>query len=189
MLPNLITDRTAVDVSYLLQQVQKWQNGTMTDEEKTEFLAGLKGAYNAVDLNRVEGAVKSINDYMNGFQAAFDTLRASLGVADDSFWLIPFTPLSFETKTDWTMSDAPTKTDLDGRYLRNVDKLTDQFPIEKSLPTSVANNLTFDGANAIERALLAVYEAAKKYETETKQLIKNTAAGWAQSGEIYGGEF
>lgn len=53
MLSNLITGRTAADISYLLQQIQKWQNGTMNDEEKTEFLSGLKGAYNCTDLNRV----------------------------------------------------------------------------------------------------------------------------------------
>lgn len=55
---NLIYDRTAADVERALALAKKAEAGTLTDTEKTEWLAGMKGCYNASDLNRVESAVK-----------------------------------------------------------------------------------------------------------------------------------
>ena len=57
---NLIYDRTAEDVERALALAKKAEAGTLTDVEKTEWLAGMKGCYNATDMNRVEAAVKSI---------------------------------------------------------------------------------------------------------------------------------
>lgn len=185
---NLITDRTQADVDYVTRQAQKWQNGTLTDEEKTEFLSGLKGAYNATDLNRVESAVKFVNDYIDGLQSELDSTREEHGVAEDSFWILAINPLVLTVKSDWAMSDLPTESDLE-RYLDNVDKLTDRIPIEKNLPVSVANNLDYAGANEIERSIRAEFDAAQALETYMKQLIVNTALGFIQSGEIFGGEF
>lgn len=185
---NLITDRTQADVDYVTKQAKKWQSGTLTDEEKAELLAGLKGAYNAADLNRVESAVKFVNDYIDGLQSELDTTREEYGVAEDSFWILAINPLVLTIKSDWAMSDLPTESDLE-RYLDNVDKLTDRIPIEKNLPASVANNLDYAGANEIERAVRAEFDAAQALETYMKQLIVNTALGFIQSGEIYGGEF
>lgn len=57
---NLVYDRTAEDVERALALAKKAEAGTLTDVEKTEWLAGMKGCYNATDMNRVEAAVKSI---------------------------------------------------------------------------------------------------------------------------------
>ena len=62
---NLIYDRTAEDVERALALSKKAEAGTLTDAEKTEWLAGMKGCYNASDLNRVEAAVKSIAAELN----------------------------------------------------------------------------------------------------------------------------
>lgn len=185
---NLITDRTQADVDYVYRQVIKWQSGTLTDEEKAEFLSGLKGAYNATDLNRVESAVKFVNDYIDGLQESIDATREEYAVAEDSFWIIAIDPLVLTIKSDWAMSDLPTESDL-ARYLDNVDKLTDRIPIEKNLPASVANNFDYEGANEIERSIRAEFDAAQALEAHMKQLIVNTALGYIQSGETYGGEF
>lgn len=187
MLQSLITDRTQADVVYFLRQMQKWQNGTLTDPEKTEYLAGLKGAYNAVDLNRVEGAVQAVNDYLNAMQSNLDTYREAQFVASDPFWLVPFAhPLVLSIKTDWAMSNLPTVSDME-RYLGNVDRLTNQIPIVKALPATM-EGMTYTGANEIERAILAEYEAGQKYEAETKRLIDNTAKAFVYSGDTFGGE-
>ena len=55
-LDNLIYDRTAADVQRVKTLTGKLSAGTATEEEKAEWLAGMKGAYNAADLNRVGAA-------------------------------------------------------------------------------------------------------------------------------------
>lgn len=57
---NLIYDRTAEDVERALALAKKAEAGTLTDTEKTEWLAGMKGCYNASDMNRVEAAVQTL---------------------------------------------------------------------------------------------------------------------------------
>ena len=71
---NLIYDRTAADVERALALAKKAEAGTLTDAEKTEWLAGMKGCYNAADMNRVEAAVKTLAAELNaaGYAAAVE---------------------------------------------------------------------------------------------------------------------
>ena len=63
---NLITDRTAADLAAAREIIAKVQRGeTLTEAEQSQFDAGLRGCYNASDLNRVEAAVKSIAAELN----------------------------------------------------------------------------------------------------------------------------
>lgn len=62
---NLIYDRTVEDVERALALAKKAEAGTLTDTEKTEWLVGMKGCYNATDLNRVEAAVKQLAAELN----------------------------------------------------------------------------------------------------------------------------
>ena len=56
---NLITDRTQADVDFVRQLAAKgW--AAMTAEERAAWKGGLKGAYNASDLNRVGSAVEYV---------------------------------------------------------------------------------------------------------------------------------
>lgn len=97
----------------------------------TEIIAtdATKGAYNYSDLNRVERAVAEISDIKG---------------------------VGLITKTDWTMWDIPTDSDMN-RYLSNIKILRDLFGIEFSLPDSMAN-MTYETANNIEKIILAAYE-------------------------------
>jgi hypothetical protein len=113
-----------------------FENGTARHEYApyTEILAteATKGAYNYSDLNRVERAVSELSD------------RLKLGLA---------------TKTNWTMWDIPTTSEME-RYLNNVAVLRQQVADDASvpeLPTSM-NHLTYTDANNIELILNAVYE-------------------------------
>lgn len=183
---ELITNRTASDVSRVKSLLEKgWFN--MTETEREEFISGMIGAYNHTDLNRVESAVQFVNDCLNSMQGDIDTYREAQLVASDPFWLVPFAyPVTFETKTDWEVSDSPSVFDLE-RYLRNVSELTDRIPIVKNLPSTM-DRLTIDGANEIERSILAEYDSGQNYEAETKRLIDNTVKSFVYSGEIFGGE-
>lgn len=63
-LDNLIFDRTQSDVSRVQSLTQKMIAGTATEAEKEEWLGGMKGAYNASDLNRVLSAVEYLTDML-----------------------------------------------------------------------------------------------------------------------------
>jgi hypothetical protein len=106
-----------------------------------------KGAYNYTDLNRVESAVGVLADILN---------------------------VSVVTKTNWTMWDKPTQSEM-SRYLGNVAKIRERCSFLPNLPTlpGSMDNLNYKDANNIELVLLLAYE-----------YIESSI----QSGEIYSGE-
>jgi hypothetical protein len=91
--------------------------------------AATKGAYNYSDLNRVERAVAEISD------------MAGLGLV---------------TKTDWTMWDVPTESDMN-RFLGNINVLRTRYSNQFSLPNSMSH-LTYETANNIEKIINVAYE-------------------------------
>jgi len=132
----------------------------ITDRTKADVLLGTeKGRYSATDLNRVEQAVAE--------------LYAAAGALDVS-------GIS-EIKTDWDSSGEfsadrwPTKRQM-ARYLDNIKCLCEGVEIAAPLPRSM-ENLTWNGANQIERALLATHIRI----SEMVQILQF-------SGEIFAGE-
>lgn len=128
----LVTDRTQADVDKVVKlQLKGWSN--MTDQERQEWDAGLKGAYNASDLNRVQGAVTYLKNRLE---------LAGYNVQN----IIPG-PI-------WYTSSIPKKPDMD-QYLRNVVLLSKFLALPEytpNLPISM-DYLTYSGANAIERVI------------------------------------
>lgn len=154
-LRGLITDRTAYDVFRWKELRDKgWQ--AMTDEEKTEWLSALKGAYNYIDFNRVESAVEYV--------------AAKLAAAGYAF--------NPQTKTDWKMTDLPTKEDME-RYFGNVAELRSliqPLPTTPQAPTT-KTKFTHDGANNLEQIILDVGNLTEKmYEA------------WHYAGDLICGE-
>lgn len=66
IIDTLITDRTNADVQRWESLKSKGWSG-MTDAEKAEWAAGMKGAYNYTDLNRVTEAMDYINEQLVGY--------------------------------------------------------------------------------------------------------------------------
>lgn len=60
IIDDLITDRTESDVNRVHELARKWVDGewTGTTSELSEWYSGMKGAYNATDLNRVNAAME-----------------------------------------------------------------------------------------------------------------------------------
>lgn len=100
----------------------------------TEIVAteATKGAYNYSDLNRVERAVAEISDI------------AGLGLV---------------TKTNWTMWDVPTESEM-SRYLGNIRTLQTTYNIGVPLPDTMSG-LNYETANNIEKIILATYEKVR----------------------------
>jgi hypothetical protein len=134
---KLVTDRTQAHVD-LLKQLRKkgWANMTTSERAAWEGEAA-KGAYNCVDLNRVEAVCSELAD-------AFG--------------------LSLATKTNWQWKDIPTKPDME-RYLNNVALIRDHCATITDIsdyPTlpNTMENLTVEDANNIERVLELAWEHA-----------------------------
>lgn len=127
---NLITDRTAQDVSRWRELHVKGY-AAMTNAEREEW-ATSKGAYNYTDLNRVENAVAYIAD-----------LLSSLGYGVEIA----------KTRT-WTIYDVPTASDMN-RFLSNVRTIREAFSVMRTTPVapSTMQRLTHTSANNIERIL------------------------------------
>ena len=181
---DLITDRTQEDVDRVLALVRKGLNG-MTEEERVAFVSGMKGAYNAVDLNRVEGAVAYLPGFLNGLQKVIDDYLASVGVAKDTLFRVPYdTPVAaLETQHDWSIVDIPRKNEF-SRYLANIATARGWLPLPASVPAAPdsIDRLTYDKANAIERILLAIYNEALKYKDEKLVLADRAKGAWRYCG-------
>jgi hypothetical protein len=137
VIDTLITDRSALDITRREELKQKFINRAATAAEITEWFAGVKGAYNASDLNRVGNAVNYINDVLIGYGYSL--------------------PLS--VKTDWVAGTIPTEAQMT-TYLANIATLRDTIYLPVTVvnsPTSM-NNLTYTDANNIETILAALYE-------------------------------
>ena len=133
---TLITDRSLADVQ-LWQQLQALGWPSMTPEQQSQWGAGLKGTYNASDLNRVTSCV----DYL-------------AGVFQDLGYAVPGYTASGIT---WANDSVPTQAQM-AQYLSNVQALMDvlttaQYSAE--LPESMAL-LTYASANNIETILTEI---------------------------------
>lgn len=132
IIDELIYDRTQLDVDRWAALRAKGYD-SMTEEERAEWDAGMRGAYNLhKDFNRVESAVRYLADRLNGFGFA----------------------LAVETKTDWTREDIPTPADLE-RYLDNVRTIRSSLAVLETTPQTPddMDGLWWYEANDIERIL------------------------------------
>ena len=128
---NLITDRTQRDVERWRLLHSKGYDA-LTEAEKAEWQTALKGAYNYVDLNRVESAVAFVANRLG-----------ELGYM-----------ISPEVKATWSITDHPTKADMN-RYLGNIALLRSVFPLYPTTPKAptIAKKMDYLVANDIEKIL------------------------------------
>lgn len=134
IIDTLITDRTQADVDRVLALSAKGWAG-MSPEERAEWSAGLKGAYNASDLNRVREAM----EYLAGVFGAY-------GYA-----------VSLRPMPTWSVGEIPTEAQM-GVYLANVAALRAVLDMPSTTPEVPANMalLTYIEANNIEQILVDI---------------------------------
>lgn len=134
-----VTDRTQSDVDRVKEITAKARTGTWTDIEQEEWFAGMKGALNYMDFNRIESGIQE--------------LAAIVGA-------------SVSVKTDWTDSGYMKVPDAN-RWLSNINsiraKCSGPFAIADT-PESM-NKLDFSTMNQIEQILLDIETLAKVYTT------------------------
>lgn len=118
-------------------------NDVVYAENHKDSTSNLKGNYNVSDLNRVEYKVRELTDLLMIYG-----------------YSIPNT-----TKTTWEQSDFLREADA-VRYLGNVERLIEGFytlPTTPDLPLNMVN-LTYAGANAIEKILHDISEIISSLE-------------------------
>lgn len=136
IIDELVTNRTQADVDLVVSLTKKWLDGTITSAEKTQWNNGLKGSYNASDLNRVGQAVEYIANILN-----------SSGH-----------PVSVTAKQNWTYTDIPDVTQMRA-FLTDLSVLKSNVSgVANAVPASM-DYLTYEMANNIEQLLVNVYNA------------------------------
>ena len=191
---ELVYDRTQADVDRVFTLKDKILTeglSSLTDEEKAEYMAGMKGAYNYGDMNRVGQAVAYIAGRMTAIPDELAAYRAEKGVDDDPIYKVPYDPSTVvvAAKTDWAMGDTPTQSNAQA-YLNDLTVLRKQLALPSDaplVPTSL-DYLTFTIANEIEYLLYVIYAALTAMETERYHRIDRTAEAFVYAGESYCGE-
>lgn len=144
-------------------------------------------SYEAADLNRVGAMCRTISDAATAAISAIAALRAQYGTAESAYTLPDFSAPTVTAKTDFAMTDTYTLEQMQ-RYLLNVRNIVEQFPplSYQALPGTM-RYLVSARANAIEWDLKQSAENLKSRADQTEINIKNTAAAFAYSGEIFAG--
>lgn len=134
-----ITDRSQDDVDRLKFIYGKAVNGTWTDEEKAEWLSGMKGALDYRDFSRIETGISE--------------LSSLLGAAVD-------------VKTDWNINGYLTTSDAT-RWLSNIESIRSKNSGDaKTAPTPTSmDRLGFETMNQLESILSDIESIAKTYVT------------------------
>lgn len=159
VLLTLITDRTAADVAEAKRLRDKLIVGeALTDEESARYFAGLRGAYNASDMNRVGAAVRYVASRLNaeGYGAYV------------------------EPKTDWQMEDIVRQSDWN-KYLDEVRHLRRKLTLMRTTP-QITDGMysglkSYAEANAIEQILVDL-------DIAITCIVRNCIF----SGEVFAGE-
>ena len=184
IIDELITDRTQADVDAL---VALYKKDSFTADELTAY-QNSKGAYKYTDLNRVETAVAYLAAAFVQAPLDLQQYASDRNVAWDDVFDVPYDPTDYSgitTKTNWAETDIPSATQM-SRYLANVALIQAALPSTVTLPTTM-NNLTFAGANNIERALITAYNEFTDMVAVREGYIRS-AMEVDYSGEIYSGE-
>lgn len=205
---DLITTRTQGHVTRLKTLRAKVAAGTATESERLEYLYGYTeaaesqdgylladstgealelysgeqlGAYNAIDVNRVETAVETIQEAMNEAPEDLRALAETLGVAWDSLFDVPYDPLTLTVKTDWAEADFPTASEMD-RYLTNMRRVVTAAGLAAEVLPESMSGLDYQGANRIEEMLVRSQTSLETLIRVREAWIANTAAGAVHSG-------
>lgn len=156
VIDTLVTDRTEADASRYSELRDKgW--AAMTTAERAEWVDGMKGAYNASDLNRVASAMSYLSQRF-----------ASAGYS---------VPVS--SPTDWANGDIPRKDDLD-TYLDDLRRIRAALAVMDTTPSAPGSMdyLTWAKANDIEKILVDVDDALGRL------LLSPFYSGEIYSGEV-----
>ncbi len=193
-LDNLIYDRTENDAerwSYLSRKLDTEGWSALTAAEKREWRTQLKGGYNYTDMNRVGSAVEYLGDRFAALITHLIEYRAEYGVANDALFRVPYVAddIAIDPKTDWALGDN-VKVHQAARYLADLTVLRGLLPLAPDTPSVPVDmiDLTIDEANDIEKMLVVIDAEITAVTAKLDKYIRDTAAAWFFSGDLFAGE-
>ena len=195
VIDTLVYDRTQADVDrvkLLKEKILLQGLSSLTPEEQSEYMGGMKGAYNYTDLNRVGEAVNYIKSNMVGLPDQLDQYREEQGVSDDPYYQVDYDISGLSAvsgKTDWTVSDIPSSAQMD-QYLNNISRLMVVLPLPPDtplLPTHM-QYLGWYNANVIEQILKVINDTFETYKATMYGRIDNTVKAWEYCNLAFCGE-
>ena len=135
--PDLIYDRTMADVNSAKSLISKYMSGeNLTEYERELWNAGLRGCYNASDVNRVEYHTRELQSILNaeGYNIRIDTAL-------------------------WARSDIMRYGDI-VKYLGNIEAILDAFGRSENAPPlpTIDQWINYIVANDIEKILFVTRE-------------------------------
>lgn len=185
----MITDRSASDVVAAKKLFAKgFEN--MTDDERKQFLSGLKGAYNYMDFNRVESAIDFLSNKISSSPSELFDLMSELVVENDEHFSLPYDAEKYAgmaTKTNWSVGELIQSDELK-RYISNILFILDCMHVDDSKIPRKVEGMDYNGANEIEKSLISLDDSLSKVIGQKKNLIESTSKAFFYSAELYGGE-
>ncbi len=143
--------------------------------------------YEYMDLNRVASFCRTVTITIKSENNLLANLRTQYDVADSES-NAPFPDITIITvKNDFQPSDTYTASQMQ-QYLDNINYVIDNIPppLKKAMPDTM-RYLTYTDANNMEENLKQSADSANTKATQAENNIKNTAAAFAYSGEIFAG--
>lgn len=194
VIDTLIFDRTQSDVDRVYELRDKILSGgidSLSNEEKTEWLSGMKGAYNYTDMNRVGEAEQYIYDRMLALPEELDAYRESKGIEDSPEFHVPYNPseINVSPLTDITMNTVPSSLVV-LVYLLNLINLSQVLTLPDDAPSCpvTMDMMTYSMANDIERLLYMIDHALSELESELYQKIDHAVLSFPYTNAFYSGE-
>lgn len=137
---TLVTDRTKADADYAERLYGSlWTD--LTQQEKEDFEAGLKGSYKHTDLNRVGTALITIRDRLR---------THDIDVPAD-------------VREDYALDEVCDKAVMDA-YIESANAVYASVPHSSPKPPGGINDLDYEGANNIEKVIIAVDDVLESRE-------------------------
>lgn len=194
VIDTLIYDRTKADVQrvYTLKSKILTEGlSSLTTAERAEYMAGMKGAYNYTDMNRIGQAIAYIAERMTTISVELANYCDEKGVSYDSIFDLPFDPATVvvSPKTNWAMGDIPTQAQIT-TFLNNLSVLRRQLTLPASapsVPTSL-DGMDYEIANNMEYLLFIIDTKFSEVEAALYSMIDRTFASFAYAGILYSGE-
>lgn len=180
IIDTLIFDRSQADVDRANELNGKVYAGwdSMSAAEKAEWLAGMKGAYNAKDANRVGEAVEYVAGELAALPALVNAYRQEKEVYYNQALVAPYDPalIVVSPKKDWTV-EGFMPASAAASYLADIELLRRQLPLSADCPETprTMRYMSFHEANAIEQILFEVYHAQIQLKNKILAAIDSAA--------------
>lgn len=141
IIQELITDRAQADVNRVRELALKGWTG-MTTAEQTEWAAGMKGAYNYTDLNRVTQAMDYINNQLVGYGYATGYQKIKIPRKGGGRLPEGYTELEYIQSSGTQYIDTGFKPNQDTRVVINVTDVSASSGIASLFGGRTANGVS-----------------------------------------------